>query len=420
MQQATNGPDSEGKPPLEEAQRAEQLRLAFADSFGGEPEFIARAPGRVNLIGEHTDYNGGFVLPTAIDRTVLIAVKPIKGSREVEMVSSNYGNTASFDLDDIQPTSDKHLGWSNYVRAVAWALTTGGLVESSRLTGAQMAIEGNVPTGSGLSSSAAVEIASALAFARLGSAEMSRESMALACQRAENEFIGVKSGIMDQFISALGRPDSALLIDTRSLQYEVVPLGLESIDYRVVAADSAVPRSLITSAYNQRRAECDQAMNILRPLLGLPEEAQLRDVTLEQLEAHKASLTGVLYRRARHVVSEDARTLEAAALMRAGLSNDDNLQQFGRLLDASHASLRDDYEVSSKELDLLVELAQKTTGVAGARMTGAGFGGCTVNMVDARYLSQFKQQVIDEYSRRTGLNGKMYVCRAVEGGSYVG
>jgi galactokinase len=180
-----------------------------------------------------------------------------------------------------------------------------------------------------------------------------------------------------------------------------------------------VPRSLITSAYNQRRAECDQAMNILRPLLGLPKEAQLRDVALEQLEMHKASLTDVLYRRARHVVSEDARTLEAAALMRAGLSKDDNLQQFGRLLDASHASLRDDYEVSSKELDLLVALAQKTPGVAGARMTGAGFGGCTVNIVEAHYLSQFKQQVIDEYSRRTGLNSKMYVCRAVEGGSYL-
>ena len=419
MQQVTNGPDSAGDPPLEEAQRAEHLRLAFADSFGGEPEFIARAPGRVNLIGEHTDYNGGFVLPTAIDRTVLIAVKSTEGSRQVEMVSSNYGNTARFDLDNIQPTSDRHLTWSNYVRAVAWALTTGGLVELSKLKGAKMAIEGNVPTGSGLSSSAAVEIASALAFARLGSAEMSRESMALACQRAENEFIGVKSGIMDQFISALGRPDSALLIDTRSLQYEVVSLGLESIDYRVVAADSAVPRSLITSAYNQRRAECDQTMNILRPLLGLPKEAQLRDVALEQLEMHKASLTDVLYRRARHVVSEDARTLDAAALMRAGLSKDDNLQQFGRLLDASHASLRDDYEVSSKELDLLVALAQKTPGVAGARMTGAGFGGCTVNIVEAHYLSQFKQQVIDEYSRRTGLNAKMYVCRAVEGGSYI-
>ena len=267
MQQATNGRDNAGGPPLDEEERVERLKLAFAKSFGGEPEFIARAPGRVNLIGEHTDYNGGFVLPAAIDRTVLIAVKSVEGSRKVEMVSGNYGNSASFDLDDIRPSDDKRLGWSNYVRAVAWALTSGGLVEASRLKGAQMVIEGNVPTGSGLSSSAAVEVASALAFARLGAAEISRENMALTCQRAENEFIGVKSGIMDQFISALGRPNSALLIDTRSLQYEIVPLGLESIDYRVVAADSAVPRSLITSAYNQRRAECDQAMNILRPLL---------------------------------------------------------------------------------------------------------------------------------------------------------
>jgi galactokinase len=282
-----------------------------------------------------------------------------------------------------------------------------------------MAIEGNVPTGSGLSSSAAVEVASALAFTRLAGAEIAGENLALACQRAENEFIGVKSGIMDQFISALGQPDSALLIDTRSLQYEVVPLGLESIDYRVVAADSAVPRSLITSAYNQRRDECDQAMSILRPLLGLPQGAQLRDVTPDQLVMHRTNLPDVLYKRARHVVSEDARTLQAADLMRAGLARGDNLHLFGQLLDASHASLRDDYEVSSRELDLLVELAQNTPGVAGARMTGAGFGGCTVNIVDARYLSSFQQQVIDEYSRHTGLDGKMYICRAVQGGSYL-
>ncbi|HST04970.1 MAG TPA: galactokinase [Chloroflexia bacterium] len=416
MQQFKNGT---GDAPLAEAQRAEQLSVAFADAFGTRPEFIARAPGRVNLIGEHTDYNGGFVLPAAIDRTVLIAVKSVPGSRQVEMVSGNYGNRASFDLDDIQPTHDKHLAWSNYVRAVAWALTTGGLVDAKAVKGAQMAIEGNVPTGSGLSSSAAVEVASALAFTRLAGAEIAGENLALACQRAENEFIGVKSGIMDQFISALGQPDSALLIDTRSLQYEVVPLGLESIEYRVVAADSAVPRSLITSAYNQRRAECDQAMIILRPLLGLPQGAQLRDVTLDQLEMHRTNLPDLLYKRARHVVSEDARTLQAANLMRAGLARGDNLHLFGQLLDASHASLRDDYEVSSRELDLLVELAQNTPGVAGARMTGAGFGGCTVNIVDARYLSNFQQQVVDEYSRSTGLDGKMYICRAVGGGSYL-
>jgi galactokinase len=360
------------------------------------------------------------VLPVAIDRTVLIAVRRAAGSRKVEMVSSNYGNGTSFELDDIKSVRDKGLGWSNYVRAVAWALMASGLVEQGRLVGAQMAIEGNVPTGSGLSSSAAVEVATALAFARLGGAEMSREDMALACQRAENEFIGVKSGIMDQFVSALGRADSALLIDTRSLGYEVVPLGLEAMGYKIVAADSAVPRSLITSAYNQRRAECDQAMSILGPQLGLGEGAQLRDVTIEQLEAHRGDLPDVLYKRARHVVSEDKRTLEAAGLMRAGLSKGDNLQKFGLLLDASHTSLRDDYEVSSKELDLLVELAQSAPGVAGARMTGAGFGGCTVNIVDARYLSDFREQVIDEYSRRTGLPGKMYVCRAVEGGSYLG
>ncbi len=399
--------------------RVAALAESFRQAFDHQPDFVARAPGRINLIGEHTDYNGGFVLPVAIDRTVLIAARALPTSRLVHLVSINFGNRTHFDLDSITPSTEPELSWSNYVRAVAWALSEQRLVDLKRMPGAQMAIEGNVPVGSGLSSSAAIEVASALCFVRLAGASVDRVRLALACQKAENEFIGVKSGIMDQFISALARPDSALLIDTRSLEYESVPLKLDQMGYRLVAVDSAVPRTLITSAYNQRRAECEQAVSMLAPLLGLGPGAQLRDISPGQLEEHRAALPDTLYRRARHVVTENARTLQAAALMKEGLDRDDNMHRLGELLYASHASLRDDYEVSSKELDLLIELARSVEGVAGARMTGAGFGGCTVNIVQERHLRNFEKQVVERYRARTGLPARMYVCRAVGGGSYL-
>jgi len=405
---------------LEENARVEQLKIHFKEYFGVEAEFVARAPGRVNLIGEHTDYNGGFVLPAAIDRSVLIAAKSVLGSRMVELVSLEFGNRTSFDLDNIKATPEKALSWSNYVMAVVWALGQKDLIDLQKLSGVQLVIQGDVPRGSGLSSSAAIEVASALAFLRLAGTSSNGSTIALTCQKAENEFIGVKSGIMDQFISALGQPDSALLIDTRSLEYKVVPLGLEELGYRVVAVDSAVPRSLGNTAYNQRRAECEESVKLLAPKLGLPDGSQLRDITPEQLAAHSADLPDILRKRARHVISEDARTLEAVGLMQAGFSNADNLARFGKLLYASHTSLRDDYEVSCKELDLLVELASSCAGVVGARMTGGGFGGCTVNIVQAQHLADFERQVVQEYRQRTGLEAKMHVCKAVAGGSYLG
>ncbi len=404
---------------MTDPERVEKLRERFRLTYGVKADFVARAPGRINLIGEHTDYNGGFVLPVAIDRTVLVAARAVQGSRRVEMFSVNYGNSAGFELDKIEPTEEGPLRWSNYVRAVAWALADKGLVDLGELPGAQLAIEGNVPLGSGLSSSAAIEVASALAFLRLAGKEISGATLALACQWAENRFIGVNSGIMDQFISALGERDSALMIDTRSLEYRSIPLRLEGLGYKIVAVDSAAPRTLAGTAYNQRRKECEKAVQILAPHLGLGADAQLRDITIEQLEANSTLLQDVLYRRARHIVTENNRTLAAVALMEQGLGNATNLHRFGQLLYASHRSLRDDYEVSSTELDLLVKLAEETPGVVGARMTGAGFGGCTVNIVAAQHLHEFEQNVVDEYRRRTGRKGALHVCRAVEGGSYV-
>lgn len=402
----------------DEQARAESLKKSFKSAFGTEPEFVVRAPGRINLIGEHTDYNGGFVLPAAINRTVLIAARSVAGTKNVDLASMDYGNQASFDISNIEH-AEGDARWSNYVRAVAWAMGAKGLVSLAGLPGGQLAIQGNVPRGSGLSSSAAIEVASGLTFARFAGIEIEGKRLALACQYAENEFIGVKSGIMDQFISVLGQADSALLIDTRSLEYRSVPLGLEEIGCALVAVDSAVPRSLITSAYNRRRAECEEAMSILAPLLGLGQGAQLRDVSIGQLEANAAALPDILYRRARHVVTEDARTLEAVGLMEASLGNNDNLARFGQLLYRSHASLRDDYQVSSAELDMLVELASHVPGVAGARMTGAGFGGCTVNIVNSKSLAEFERHVVETYRSRTGLDAKMYICKAVAGGSYL-
>lgn len=404
--------------PDDEA-RAKQLRARFRSHFGGEPDFVARAPGRINLIGEHTDYNGGFVLPAAINRTIQVAARAVRNSSIVEMVSVDYEGRTSFDLRDISPEDDEALAWSNYVRAVAWALNQKGLLDLQKLPGAQMVIEGNVPRGSGLSSSAAIEVASALCFTRFAGVDVDRPALALACQTAENEFIGVKSGIMDQFISALGQPDSALLIDTRSLEYRPVPLGLDDLGCKLVAVDSAAPRTLASTAYNQRRAECEEAVGLLAPRLGLGPNAQLRDITSAQLETNAGVLPEILLKRARHVIRENERTLQAVGLMDEGLGQGDNLQRFGELLYASHRSLRDDYEVSSAQLDLLVDLASKCEGVIGARMTGAGFGGCTVNIVQADHLDNFAREVVEEYRRRSGLDAELHVCRAVEGGSFV-
>jgi galactokinase len=405
---------------MDEQKLLDRVKEQFQATFGGAPDFIARAPGRINLIGEHTDYNGGFVLPAAIDRAVLLAVRAVGQSREIRLVSADYGNQTSFNLDNIAFKTEPELAWCNYVQGVAQALVQMGLLERKRISGAEIAIAGNVPRGSGLSSSAAIEVASGLAFAKLAGVELDRVQLAVACQKAENHFIGVKSGIMDQYISALGQADAALLIDTRSLEYQVVPLGLEELGYKVVAVESAVPRTLGSTAYNQRRAECEEAAQMLAGWLGLPENSQLRDVSLADFERVKAQLPEILRKRAGHVIAENDRVIKMVAIMHEGLGKGVNLARFGDLINASHDSLRDDYEVSCKELDLLVELARQCEGVVGARMVGAGFGGCTLNIVQANQLDDFERTVVAEYRRQTGLAAQWYVCQAVIGGNIQG
>lgn len=381
-----------------ESQWADQLRRAFSEAFGVAPDVIVRAPGRVNLIGEHTDYNEGFVLPVAIDRAIYIAARA-RADRQVRLVALDMGQRAEFTLDAI--VRDEAALWSNYVRGVALFLQEAGYA----LRGLDGVIQGDVPRGAGLSSSAALEMAAAMAFQATSGLALERVQMALIGRRAENEFVGVQTGIMDQFISALGRRDHALWIDCRSLDYRLVPLPA---DVRIVVADSGVRRGLVASAYNQRRAECEEGLRRLAE--RLPGIRALRDVSVEAFEAHQDILPEPVRRRVQHVVYENQRVLDAVAALERG-----DLAAMGRLMDASHTSLRDLYEVSGPELDALVEIARSVPGCLGARLTGAGFGGCTVNLVEQHAVSAVAAAIERDYPARTGRTPRVYICRAVDG-----
>jgi len=374
--------------------RLERIGAAFRERFGREPAAWLRAPGRVNLIGEHTDYNEGYVLPAAIDRDVVIAAAP-RPDLTVRLYTMNLDAKTAFPLDDIQ--RDDRQPWSDYPRGVAWVLQQRGL----RLAGMDAVIESTVPLGGGLSSSAALEMATGLAFQSLAGFEMTPEEMAKVCQQAENEFVGMPCGIMDQFVSRMARRDHALLIDCRSLESEHVPLGLG--DHALVVTDTGVRRELASSEYRIRRAECEQGA----AAMGV---RALRDVSPQDLERHRERLSEVVYRRCRHVVTEDARVLESVAALRRH-----DLSAFGRLMWASHESLRDDYQVSCRELDLLVEIARSVPGVLGSRMVGGGFGGCTVTLAEARALDAFGRAVSAGYARETDREPRITVCAAVDG-----
>lgn len=386
-----------------EEERRRRLAAAFRARFGRRADGVSEAPGRVNLIGEHLDYNEGHVLPVAVDRTIGAAFAP-RADRRVRVYSLDFEQESGFSLDDIG--RDPACPWSDYVRGVAHVLQQAG----HPLVGLDIALQGDVPIGAGLASSAALEVAALGAFrAAAGLATDGRE-LALLGQRAENEFVGVSCGIMDQFVAALAVDDHALLIDCRSLDYEAVPTGFAAGGLSIVVADTGVRRALSGSQYNVRRQECEEALRLLRERLPGRDVRSLRDVTREELESHGEAVPPVLRRRARHVVEEEARVLACVAALRRR-----DVEAVGRLLAASHASLRDNYEVSCPELDLMVELAQGVAGVVGARLTGAGFGGCTVNLVRSEAVDAFEEQVIEVYRSRTGLPGRMHVCRAVRG-----
>lgn len=374
------------------------INEVFQTIFGAAPVAIARAPGRVNLIGEHTDYNDGFVLPAAIDRTIEFAAQP-RNDNVVHAYSIDFKDQVEFRLDAIE--TDEEHPWSNYLRGVLKFLQE----EGHRLAGADIAFGGNVPREAGLSSSAAVEVGAVALAMKLYEIELDPLEAIRLARRAENDFVHVPCGIMDQFACAMGKRDHALFLDCRDLSYRHVPL---SGRVKIVVCYSGVRRALAASEYEIRLKQCRQAVAQLGTT-GLAVNS-LREIDLTDLEIASHSLSEVLLKRARHVVSENDRVLKAVE----DLEKDD-LESFGRLMVASHESLRDDYEVSCRELDILVDLALGHPGVLGARMTGAGFGGCTVNLVRADAAEPFAEAVKERYRKATGLDAEVYVCKASEG-----
>ena len=372
----------------------------FEEVYGTRECRLFRAPGRVNLIGEHTDYNDGYVFPMAIEMDVTMAARR-RPDRLVRLHSMNFDEQAQFSLDAIDK-DEEHL-WSNYVRGVA--LYIGERFPS--LCGADVVIEGNVPIGSGLSSSAAIEVVTALALLDLNSLSLDRGEMALLCQRAENEFVGNRCGVMDQLSSVFGQRGKALFIDCRSL--DVLPVLIPE-EVVVVICDTMKRRELLSSEYNARRAECEEAVRILGGYL--PGITALRDVSSADFEAHKGELPQRVRLRAEHVIHENERVKRSVEALHAG-----DLAKVGDLMAASHESLRDRYQVSCAELDLMVEIASRSPGCIGARMTGAGFGGCTVNVVERDKASSFCESVREGYRRETGVVPEIYTSCPSEGAS---
>ena len=380
--------------------RTEEIIAEYTKVFRNAPTHAAIAPGRVNLIGEHTDYNDGFVLPVALDKDVRVVFRP-RADRRVRLYAVEFDSWADFDLDAL--AFDDEVFWANYTMGVAWALEKAGV----RLTGLEGVVSGNIPRGSGLSSSAGLEISNALALLAAANAvdALSGPQIAKAAQHAENVFVGVNCGIMDQFISTLGEEGHALLIDCRSLDYQRVPFPDGA---SLVIGNTKASRSLANSAYNERRAQCEEGVTALQAVL--PGITALRDVTNAQLEEHTALLSPIVYRRCRHVVGENERVMATVAALAAG-----DLEEVGRLMNASHESLRYDYEVSSDALDAMVEAMRSAPGCLGARLTGAGFGGCAVALVARGHERAVRDAILDQYAKAMSIWPEVYTSPASAG-----
>ena len=365
---------------------------AYIQRHGEPPALLVRAPGRVNLIGEHTDYNDGFVLPMAIDRAVYYALRP-RNDSQVRIYSLDYEELGQFDLTNIVDTGS---GWLEYVKGTAWAMQSIGC----ELKGFVGVLAGDVPLGAGLSSSAALEMATARAFTAVSNLSWNPAEMAKQGQKAENQWVGVNTGIMDQMISASGEAGHALLIDCRSLATEAIPLPPGTT---VVILDTATRRGLVDSAYNERRVQCEAAA----AFFGV---AALRDVDEVTFHARAAELDELTRRRARHVITENERVLAACAAMRNG-----DAVEFGRLMNASHESMQHDFEISNEQLNIMAALARRQPGCFGARMTGGGFGGCAVALVAADQVDDFVTAVAVAYTAATQLAPQIYVSLAADG-----
>ncbi|MBI2299032.1 MAG: galactokinase [Armatimonadetes bacterium] len=378
------------------------LRAAYQEHFAGQPR-VFRAPGRVNLIGEHTDYNEGYVFPVAMDREVCFCVRP-RDDRRIRLVALDLERAEEeFSLDALAWTPAGY--WTNYVKAMAKAFEEAGYP----CCGFEGVVAGDVPIAGGVSSSSAFTVAAATAFERLAGIDVDENQLILLTQVAENSATGLRGGIMDQFTARRGKRDHALLIDCRSMEYELVPMPPVTI----VVIDTKRPRELATTAYNIRRAEGEEGAAVVARTV--PGVKALRDVTSAQLEARRGDMLDTVYKRSRHVVTENARVLECVKVLKAG-----DLRGLGQLVTESHVSLRDDYKVSCDELDVVVALAWDTPGVYGARMVGAGFGGCAIALCDEAAVPALQARIAAEYPRRCGLTAEVYATRAGNGAGEVG
>ena len=380
----------------------------FIKRFGKAPEYLAVGPGRVNTLGEHVDYNDGFVLPAAIDRATWLAFSPASNGNAT-LVAADFNEESIFNEKGVvakQALDGSPLPeWTRYPAGMAWALNQ----QNYQTPAIQAVFSSNIPRGSGLSSSASIEMVFGVAWATLGGWEMPAIEMAVLGQKAENQYVGVSCGIMDQFASACGVQDRLLLLDCRSLEWKPLPIPE---DIAIVIADTTVRRKLTTSGYNERRQACEEAVKILSE--DLPSIKALRDVKLEDFNRLANRLPGLVEKRARHVVEEITRSQQAIPLLQNG-----NIADFGKIMNDCHRSLRDLYEVSVDELNIMSEIAQGLPGCLGARLTGAGFGGCTVNLVEMGAVDLFNKRLSEGYEAKTKLKPNIYVCKASDGAHLV-
>jgi galactokinase len=373
------------------------LAQRFENLFGESPK-IFQAPGRVNLIGEHTDYNDGFVMPSAIGYKTRIAISP-RSDRKLTLRSEEFPRRFEFDLESLPECP---LGaWCDYVLGVGAMLKQ----DSFQLRGANILVASDVPIGAGLSSSAALEVAAAFAFMDVNGITLPKPEIAKLCRRAENDFVGARVGIMDQFVSCLGQAQHALMLDCRSLEFQLIPIPAS---VRLVICNTMVKHELAKGEYNRRREECDEGVRMLAQ--WYPGIRALRDVSPSQLDQHSNQLPPTIYKRCNHVVLENQRVVDGAKFLAAG-----DLSGFGRLMGESHRSLRDLYEVSCRELDIMVAAADGLPGCWGGRMTGGGFGGCTVNLVNAGDAPTFAKQIAERYERETKTCPEVYICETADG-----
>lgn len=382
----------------------ESVIKAYESVYGSKPDHLAFAPGRVNLLGEHVDYNDGFVLPAAIDMATWIAFSP-SGTDSSTLFALDLEDKITFDLKGVSEKKDingnKLSEWGHYPAGMAWALTEKGL----SVKGMNAVFSSDVPRGASLSSSASVEMAFGKAWQQLGGWTILPMELAKIGQRAENAYVGMNCGIMDQFASACGEEDRLLLLDCRSLEYRTLPLPE---DVAIVIADTTVRRTLVSSAYNKRRGSCEEAVRLLKE--KIPTLKSLRDINVADFEKFSSILSTETAMRARHVVHEIERTSRSIPFLEAG-----DVESFGQLMNECHASLRDLYEVSGPELDLMARLAQPIRGCLGARQTGGGFAGCTVNLVRKEFTEEFSKILSDQYEKNTGLHPAVYISKASDG-----